>query len=105
MPFESLGTVSCAPSIVTMPISVAVYEIFSIKERCDLENRVRARSRSLQMAPFDRSHTSSYMPSTITMALSCIVCDIRQLIGGKSGNFYTPPLFSVSTGGDPIGIS
>jgi len=46
MPFESLGTVSYLPSIVTM----AVCEIFSVKERCDLENRVMVRSSSLEMA-------------------------------------------------------
>jgi len=28
------------------------------------------------MAPFDRSHTSSYSPSIVTMVLSCIVCEI-----------------------------
>jgi len=28
------------------------------------------------MAPFDRSHTNSYSPSTVTMVLSCIVCEI-----------------------------
>jgi len=43
-----------------MAVSVAVCEIFSVKEWRDLENRVRVRSRSLEMAPFDRSHTSSY---------------------------------------------
>jgi len=41
-----------------MAISVAICEIFSIKEWCDLENRVRVRSRSLEIASFDRSHTS-----------------------------------------------
>jgi len=60
VPFESLGTVSYLSSIVTMAVSIAVCEIFSIKEWCDLENWVRVRSRSLEMAPFDRSHTSSY---------------------------------------------
>ena len=30
--FESLGTVSYLPSIVTMAVSVAVCEIFSVKE-------------------------------------------------------------------------
>ena len=37
-----------------MVVSVAVFEIFSIKEWCDLENRVRVRSRSLEMAKFNR---------------------------------------------------
>jgi len=58
--FESLGTVSHLPVIVTMAVSVAVCEMFSVKEWCDLKNRVWVRSRSLEMAPFDRSHTSSY---------------------------------------------
>jgi len=59
-----------------MAISVTVCEIFSVEEWCDLENRVRVRSNSLEMAPFDRSHTSSYAPSIVTMAISCIVCEI-----------------------------
>jgi len=50
-----------------MAVSVAVCEIFSIKDWCDLENRVRVRSRSLEMATFERSHTSSYSPSIVTM--------------------------------------
>ena len=76
VPFESLGTVSHSPSIVTMAVSVAVSEIFNVKEWCDLDNRVRVHSRSLEMAPFDRSHTSSYSPSIVTMAISRIVCEI-----------------------------
>jgi len=55
-PFESLGAVSYSPSIVTMAVSVAVSEIFSVKEWRDLENQVRGRSRSLKMAPFDRPY-------------------------------------------------
>ena len=37
LPFESLVTVSYSPSIVTMAVSLAVSEIFSVKEWPDLE--------------------------------------------------------------------
>jgi len=53
VPFESVSVVSYSPSIVTMILSVAVCEISSVKEWCDLENRVMVRSRSLKMSPFD----------------------------------------------------
>jgi len=76
VPFKSLNAVSYSPSIVTMAVSVAICAIFSIKEWYDLENRVRVRSRSLKMAPFDRSRTSSYSLSIVTMAISWIVCEI-----------------------------
>jgi len=58
VPFKSLGVVFYSPSIVTMAVSVAVCDMFSVKEWPDLENRVRVRSRSLEMTPSDRSHTS-----------------------------------------------
>jgi len=55
---ESLGAVSYSPSIVTMAVSVAVCDMFSVKEWPNFENRVRVRSRSLEIAPIDRSRTS-----------------------------------------------
>jgi len=37
VPFESFGTVSYLPSIVTMAVSLAISEILSVKEWPDLE--------------------------------------------------------------------
>jgi len=54
VPFEILAAVSYLPPILTVAVSVAVCEIFSVKEWRDIENHVRGRSRSLKMAPFDR---------------------------------------------------
>ena len=60
VPFESMGTVSYSPSIVTMAVSVAVCDIFSVKEWPDLEMWVWGPSRSLKMARFDRTCMTSY---------------------------------------------
>ena len=65
VPFESLGVVSYSPSIVTMTVSVAVCEIFSVKEWCDLEHRVRGSSRSLKIAPFDRPNATVYWSAIV----------------------------------------
>jgi len=40
VPFESLDAVSYSPFIVTVAVSVAVFEIFSVKVCRDLENQV-----------------------------------------------------------------
>ena len=44
VPLESLGAVFYSLSVVTVAVSVAVCEIFSVKECHDLENQVRGRS-------------------------------------------------------------
>jgi len=71
--FESLGTVSYSLSIVTMAVSVAVCEIFSVKEWRDFENQVRGRSRSLKIAPFDRPYATFYWSAIVNIALSCTI--------------------------------
>jgi len=80
VPFERLGAVSYSPSIVTvMAISVAVYELFSIKEWRDLENQVRGRSRSSKMAPFDRTHATFYWSAIVNIALSCTIFELFDI--------------------------
>jgi len=73
-----LVAVSYSPSIVTMAVSVAVCEIFSVKERRNLENQVevRGRSRSLKMAPFDRPYVTFYWSAIVNIALSCAVFEL-----------------------------
>ena len=67
VPFKILGAVFYSTSIVTMAVSLTVYEIFSGKEERDLENWVRACSRSLRMAPFDRSYTTFYWSAIVNI--------------------------------------
>jgi len=76
VPVESLVAVSYSPFIVTVAVSVAVCEIFSVKEWRDLENQVRGRSRSLKMAPFDRPHATFYRSAIVNIALSCTIFEL-----------------------------
>ena len=62
VPFESSGAVSYSPSIVTVAVYVAICEMFSVNEWCDLENQVRGRSRSLKIAPFNNHMQLSIGP-------------------------------------------
>ena len=77
VPFESLDAVSYLPSIVSVAVSVAICEIFSVKEWRDLENQVRpwGRSRSLKIAPFDRpcDFRSFDWSAIVNIALSCTI--------------------------------
>ena len=84
MPSESLGVVSYLHSIVTMAVSVAVCELFSVKA-CDLGNWVRGRSRSLKMAPFDRPYATFYWSAIVTN--SSILYHFRVFL--QSNNIVT----------------
>jgi len=57
-----------------------------LQKCCDLEIRVRGPSRSLKMSPFIRAHTTSYLRSIVTMALSRVVSEIpyRKMSGPGS---------------------
>ena len=83
-----------------MAVSVAVCEIKS-KSGVTLKTGLGFVQGHWKWHHFDRSHTSSYSPSIVTMAIFCIVCEIWRLIGRKSRIFYTPPVFSASA----VGIS
>jgi len=76
VPFECLGAVSYSPFIVTVAVSVAVCEILSVKEWCDLENQVRGRSRSLKIAPFDRPYATFCWSAIVIIALSCTIFEL-----------------------------
>jgi len=62
--------------IETMSVCRTISEIFTVKEWRDLENGGRGRSRSLKMAPFDRSHTTFYWRAIVNIALSCTIFEL-----------------------------
>jgi len=68
--------VSYSPSIATMTVSLAVFEI--IKEWHDLEIVIRSCSRSLKMkmAQFDRPYATFFWSAIVKIALSCTIFEL-----------------------------
>jgi len=101
VPFESLGAVSYSPSIVTVAVSIALCEIFSVKQWCDLKNQVRGRSRSLKMAQFDRPHATFYWSAIVNITLSCTIFeffdDFEIWVKGHSRSLKLVPFKSFGT--------
>ena len=71
-----LGYVSYSPSIVTMAVSLAISEIFSVKEWSYLKIWVWGRSRSMKTVRFDRPYTAFYWSAIVTIALCCTVLEL-----------------------------
>jgi len=77
VPFESLGMVFYSFFIVTVAVSSAISQIFSIKEWPDLGIWVWGRSRSL--ARFDRPCTTFYWSAIVTIAPSCTIFELFEV--------------------------
>jgi len=83
-----------------LPLRLPPTELFDLEQYCDLEVWVMGHPRSLEMAPFDRSHTSSYLSSIVTMAVSFTVFEIKRDIDRKTPIFRTLP-FNLHDNLDP----
>ena len=63
-----------------MSVRRTVYDIFSVKEWRDHETECRSRSRSLKVAPFDRSYTPFYWSAIVSIAVCCTISSYLTLI-------------------------
>jgi len=91
-------------TIVNIDLSGTVFELFDAEWYHDLEILVRGHSRSFKPVPFESLGAVSYSPSIVTMALSCIICEIKRDIGRKWWFFHTPLAFGAPVRGVPVGI-
>jgi len=71
-----------------MSVSRTVSEIFNIKYWCDLKIGGWGRSRSLNIAPFDRSYTTYCWPAIVSIVLYCTIFElfnVNDIVTLKSG--------------------
>ena len=64
-----MDAISYSPYIVTMAVSLTVYDIFSVEVLRDLENWVRGFSRLLKMTPFDKPYTTFYWSAIVNSSI------------------------------------
>ena len=82
-------------AIVNIALSGTVFELFQLIWRWMISwpwnlLEPRGHSRSFKLVPFKSLGMVSYWPSIATMALSCIICNIKRVIGRKSWFFSYP---------------
>ena len=65
-------------AIVTIHVALSctILELFDVEQYRDLEIEASGHSRSLKLVPFESFGAVSYSPSIVTMAISCVICEI-----------------------------
>ena len=89
VPFESLDAVSYSPSIVTVAVSVAVCQIYNVKEWRDLENQVKGRSRSLKWRRSTDHMRLSIGPPLLYLVPFSSYLTLNNIVTLKSGSEVT----------------
>jgi len=90
-------------AIVNIALSGTGFKLLDVERYHDLEIWVRGHSRSFKPVPFESLGAVSYSPSIVTMALSCIICEIVRY-WTKIVIFSHPLAFDAPVQGVSIGI-
>jgi len=67
-----------------------IFQLFDVEYYRNLEIHITGHSRSLKLVEFESLSTVSYSHSIVTMAVSCIISEVKWYIGRKFRFFYTP---------------
>ena len=104
-PFDRPYTTFYWSAIVHIALFGTVFQLFNVEWYHDLEIWVRGYWRSFKPVPFESLRAVSYSLSIVTMALSCIVCEIKRDISRKSWFFQTRGYHTPLHSKPPLGRS
>ena len=100
-PFDRPCTTFYWSANVNIALYYTVCELFNVEWYRDLEIWVSGHSRSLKLAPIESLRAVFYSPFVVTMALYCIILEIKRYIGQKSWFFHIPLYSTAPLGGFP----
>jgi len=76
--YDKSRTPFCQSATISVPLCCTIFELLTLKNMLTLKSTLKGHCKSLELAPFDRPHTTSYWRLIVTVVLSYFGSEIMR---------------------------